>query len=60
MMSVLLNTNILSINFGDSPLEIGLWNIPFSLGTMLGSILGGYVIISPFLLLYFLSLSSSG
>lgn len=44
MLFVLLNPGILGAVHHDSAFEIGLWNLPFSVGTIVGSILGGVAV----------------
>ena len=39
-----MNPGILGAVHQDTPLEIGLWNVPFSLGTIFGSIVGGILV----------------
>lgn len=41
MLFVLLNTGILTEVYGYSPFTIGLWNLPFGIGTIAGSVIGG-------------------
>lgn len=41
MLFVLLNPGILGAAYDYSALVIGLWNLPFSFGTIIGSVIGG-------------------
>ena len=43
MAFVLLNPKLLDKLYAATALEIGLWTLPFTFGTIVGSVAGGYV-----------------